>query len=75
MCDFAVSKAELLRDFDVTPGRLEALFQKAVGDFGDMVRATEDAFLIPDRAKPLTRMIARSFDAYDTAQARHSSAV
>jgi oxygen-independent coproporphyrinogen-3 oxidase len=75
MCDFAVSKAELLRDFDVTPARLDAMFQKAVGEFGDMVRVNEDAFLIPERARPLTRMIARAFDAYDTAQARHSSAV
>jgi len=75
MCDFAVSKAELLRDFDVTPARLETLLQKAVGEFGDMVRETDDAFLIPDRARPLTRMIARAFDAYDTVQARHSSAV
>lgn len=75
MCDFAVSKAELLRDFDVTPARLDAMFQKAVGDFGDMVRLTDEAFVIPDRAKPLTRMIARAFDAYDTAEARHSSAV
>jgi oxygen-independent coproporphyrinogen-3 oxidase len=75
MCDFAVSKAELLRDFDVTPARLEALFQMAAGAFGDMVRLTDEAFVIPDRAKPLTRMIARAFDAYDTAEARHSSAV
>jgi oxygen-independent coproporphyrinogen-3 oxidase len=75
MCDFAVSKAELLRDFDVTPARLDTMFQKAVGEFGDMVRVNEDAFLIPERARPLTRMIARAFDAYDTAQARHSSAV
>ncbi len=75
MCDFAVSRAELLRDFDVTPARLDAMFQKAVGEFGDMVRVTAEAFVIPDRAKPLTRMIARAFDAYDTAQARHSSAV
>ena len=75
MCDFAVSRAEILRDFDVTPARLDAMFQKAVAEFGDMVRITADAFVIPDRAKPLTRMIARAFDAYDTAQARHSSAV
>jgi oxygen-independent coproporphyrinogen III oxidase len=75
MCDFAVSRAELLRDFDVTPGRLEGLFQTAVDDFGSMVRVTEDSFLIPKHARPLTRMIARAFDAYDSAEARHSSAI
>lgn len=75
MCDFFVSRAELLRDFDVTPARIEALFQRAAEDFGDMVRVTEEGFLIPERARPLTRMIARAFDAYDSAKAKHSSAI
>ncbi len=75
MCDFRVSRAELLRDFAVTPARLEALFQQATSAFGDMVRVTVEGCSIPDRARPLTRMIARAFDAYDSAQARHSSAI
>jgi len=75
MCDFFVSRAELLRDFPVTPDRVEALFQRAVDEFGDMVRVTDEGFFIPDRAKPLTRMIARAFDAYDNAKAKHSSAI
>lgn len=75
MCDFFVSRAELLRDFDVTPARVEALFQRAAEEFGDMVRVTEEGFLIPERARPLTRMIARAFDAYDSAKAKHSSAI
>jgi oxygen-independent coproporphyrinogen-3 oxidase len=75
MCDFSVSRAELLRDFDVTPDRLETLFQRAVAEFGSMVRVTDEAFIIPERARPLTRMIARAFDAYDNAKARHSSAI
>lgn len=75
MCDFFVSRAELLQGFDVTPATLEAMFQRAAGEFGDMVRVTEEGFAIPERAKPLTRMIARAFDAYDHAKAKHSSAV
>jgi oxygen-independent coproporphyrinogen-3 oxidase len=75
MCDFAVSRAELLRDFAVTPARLDALLSRAVDAFGDMVRLTDEGLAIPVRARPLTRMIARVFDAYDTAQARHSSAI
>jgi oxygen-independent coproporphyrinogen III oxidase len=75
MCDFTVSRAELLRNFDVTPARLETLFQKAAAEFNGMVRVTDEGFVIPDRAKPLTRMIARAFDAYDSEKARHSSAV
>jgi oxygen-independent coproporphyrinogen III oxidase len=75
MCDFAVSRAELLRDFNVTPARLDALLQGAAAEFRGMVRLTDEAFVIPDRAKPLTRMIARAFDAYDSEKARHSSAI
>ena len=75
MCDFAVSRSELLRDFDVTPSRLETLFQTAAAEFRGMVRVTDEGFVIPDRAKPLTRMIARAFDAYDNDKARHSSAI
>ncbi len=75
MCDFVVSRSEILRDFDVTPARLETLFQDAAAEFSGMVRVTDEAFVIPDRAKPLTRMIARAFDAYDSDKARHSSAV
>lgn len=75
MCDFRVSRAELLAGFDTTPVRIEALFRAAAAGFGDMVRVTEDEFAIPERARPLTRLIARAFDAYDSAKALHSSAV
>ncbi|MBA3908436.1 MAG: oxygen-independent coproporphyrinogen III oxidase [Rhodobacter sp.] len=75
MCDFAVSRAELLANFDTTTDRIDALFQTAQAGFGSMLEETEDGLLIPERARPLTRMIARAFDAYDGAQARHSSAV
>ena len=75
MCDFFVSRAELLRDYDVTPAGVEALFQRAAREFGDMVQVSDEGFRIPDRARPLTRMIARAFDAYDHAKAKHSSAV
>ena len=75
MCDFRVSRDELLQDFDVSPARIESLFRSAAAEFGDMVRVAEDGFYIPERAHPLTRMIARAFDAYDSAKAKHSSAI
>ena len=75
MCDFAVQREELVSTFSVTDDRLQTLFQAAKATFGDMVQIGPDGLTIPDRARPLTRMIARAFDAYDTAQARHSSAV
>lgn len=75
MCDFAVRREELLANFATTDDRLDELFGAAKAVFGDMVRVTDEGFFIPERARPLTRMIARAFDAYDSAQARHSSAV
>ncbi|MBN8633095.1 MAG: oxygen-independent coproporphyrinogen III oxidase [Rhodobacterales bacterium] len=75
MCDFRVSRAELLAGFDTSPARIDALFHAAAAEFGDMVRVCEDGFTITDRARPLTRMIARAFDAYDSAKAKHSSAI
>jgi oxygen-independent coproporphyrinogen-3 oxidase len=75
MCDFAVQKDELLANFATTDARLDELFRAAKAAFGDMLRVTKDGVFIPENARPLTRMIARAFDAYDTAQARHSSAV
>lgn len=75
MCDFRVRRAELLADWGATPARIESLFQAAADEFGDMVQVTEDGLFIPPHARPLTRMIARAFDAYDSAKAKHSSAV
>jgi oxygen-independent coproporphyrinogen-3 oxidase len=75
MCDFAVSREELLASFATTEARLDTLFRAAQDTFGDMVRVTSEGLFIPERGRPLTRMIARAFDAYDSAQARHSSAV
>jgi oxygen-independent coproporphyrinogen-3 oxidase len=75
MCDFRVLRSELLAGFDTTPDRIETLFQSAAAAFGDMVRVTDEGFFIPERARPLTRMIARAFDAYDSAKAKHSAAI
>ena len=75
MCDFRVSRAELLAGFETTAERIDTLFAAAKADFDDMVRITEDGLSIPEPARPLTRMIARVFDAYDSAKAKHSSAI
>jgi oxygen-independent coproporphyrinogen III oxidase len=75
MCDFVVRREELLTGFATSEGKLEAMFQAARAVFGDMVSVTGDGFFIPERARPLTRMIARAFDAYDSAKVQHSSAI
>ncbi|WP_050524769.1 oxygen-independent coproporphyrinogen III oxidase [Pseudorhodobacter wandonensis] len=75
MCDFRIDRVELLRDFDVSAERLETLLQAAKTAFGDMVTLNDDGLTVPPHARPLTRMIARSFDEYDHAKAQHSAAV
>lgn len=75
MCDFRVARAELLRDFDTSADRVDELFRSAKTAFGDMVHVSEEGLFIPERARPLTRMIARTFDAYDSEKAKHSSAI
>jgi oxygen-independent coproporphyrinogen-3 oxidase len=75
MCDFRVSRAELLRDYDATPARLDSLFAAARDTFGSFLQVTPEGASIPAEGRPLTRMIAQAFDAYDQTKARHSAAV
>lgn len=75
MCDFRIDANEICRDFKVSAEQLRTLFDAAARDFGDMVNIVSGEFSIPERAKPLTRMIARAFDAYDLSKAGHSPAV
>ncbi len=75
MCDFHIARAEILRDFDIAPAALETMFQDAAAAFGGMVTVAADGLTIPPEARPLTRMVARSFDAYDQMKAQHSAAI
>jgi len=75
MCDFRVSRAELLDRFAISEADLEAMFRAAADHFGDMVRLDDFGLSIPERGRPLTRIIARMFDAYDLSKAGHSSAI
>jgi oxygen-independent coproporphyrinogen-3 oxidase len=75
MSDFHVSRAEILRDYQVSADRLESMFQTAAAAFPEMVILDNMGLTIPPHAKPLTRMIVRTFDAYDQSKAQHSSAV
>ena len=75
MCDFAVSRSELLRNFATTPARLDELFSAAAQAFDPFFRLTAEGAFITPEGRPLTRMIARAFDAYDQTKALHSAAV
>ena len=51
------------------------MFDAAQKVFGDMIEVSPKGLSIPEKGRPLTRMIARCFDAYDLSKAGHSSAI
>lgn len=75
MCDFHVSRAEILRDFGCSPARLDEVLRRAAEGFDGMVTLDARGLSIPPEARPLTRMVARAFDTYDQSKAQHSAAV
>jgi oxygen-independent coproporphyrinogen-3 oxidase len=75
MCDFRVNREELQRDFNADPAVVQAMFQAAMDTFGDMVHLDHTGLAIAKRGRPLTRLIARAFDAYDQSAAQHSTAI
>ncbi|MBR9764515.1 MAG: oxygen-independent coproporphyrinogen III oxidase [Rhodobacteraceae bacterium] len=75
MCDFRIRSAEITRDFGITGAELQGLFQEVAARFDGLVQVTEEGLFIPEEARPLTRLVARAFDAYDGSRARHSSAI
>ena len=75
MCDFRVDRAELTRDFGIPDQQLDQMFRSAAHAFDGWVDVDATGFSIPVKARPLTRMIARAFDAYDQTKAQHSAAI
>ena len=75
MCDFKVSAQELVRDYRANPVKLAEMFASCAAKFEDMVRVTTEGLEIPEKGRPLTRMIAQHFDAYELSKAGHSSAI
>ncbi len=75
MCDFRIDTGEITKNFGIAPNRLQAMFADANRQFDNLLEVTGDGLAIPRAARPLTRMVARAFDAYDLSQAGHSSAI
>jgi oxygen-independent coproporphyrinogen-3 oxidase len=75
MCDFATDDAELRETFQLSQAQLDALYAPARAEFAAMLEHNSNGLFIPEKARPLTRMIARAFDAYDLSKAGHSSAI
>ena len=56
-------------------GWLDGLLLAAASAFDGMVTLDDSGLTIPQIGRPLTRMVARMFDAYDHGKAKHSAAV
>ena len=75
MCDFRIRSAEIRQDFGLSDAALRSMFQEVAAQFDGLVQVTDEGLFIPEEARPLTRLVARAFDAYDGSRARHSSAI
>ncbi|WP_108885915.1 oxygen-independent coproporphyrinogen III oxidase [Pseudoprimorskyibacter insulae] len=75
MCDFAVSADEISNGFDLPKDQVAAMLRRANDEFDGLFVVDDWGLKIPEKARPLTRMVARHFDAYDLSKAGHSSAI
>ena len=75
MCDFRIDAAEIRSRFGIPAQQLGEMFRDADRAFEGMLHVSEQGLSIPPAVRPLTRLIARQFDAYDMSQQRHSSAI
>jgi len=51
------------------------MLNEANKSFGNRLKTSAEGLYIPEEMRPLTRLIARAFDAYDLSKAGHSSAI
>ena len=75
MCDFAINAQELQDRFGVKVKDLQTILRKTAQAFPGLLSLDHTGLYIPPEARPLTRMIARTFDDYDLSIAGHSSAI
>ena len=75
MCEFRIDAAEIRECFDISGDKLREMFAEADRAFPEMLAISEAGLAIKPEARPLTRIIARSLDAYDLSKAGHSSAI
>ena len=75
MCRFATDRVELQRAFGAQPDVLDRWFAGAEAEFAPFVTRVPGGIAIPREGRPLTRMIARHFDAYALDKAGHSPAI
>ncbi len=75
MCDFRIDVAEICGRFDIDRNTLMDMLGKTDQAFSGLLDLSENGLSIPMAIRPLTRIIARSLDAYDLSKAGHSPAI
>ncbi len=75
MCDFRLDRDALAQAFPSAASGLDAMIDDGARPFAGLLHRDAAGLSIPPAARPLTRMIARSFDAYEAAAGQHSVAV
>lgn len=75
MCDFQINSQEIIDAFGISQSQLQDVYRPLVEGFPDMLEVTPQGIFIPEKARPLTRMMARALDIYGLDKAGHSSAI
>ncbi len=75
MCDFRIDSAEICDSFGTSRAQLDSMYRRTAEAFPDMIRITPQGMEIVNEGRPLTRMIARSFDTYEMSESSHSAAI
>lgn len=75
LCDFRVNMDAISERFVVSKAHLDGLARSARAAFPAMLSYDGSVLSVLPEARPLARMIARHFDAYDMEEAGHSTAV
>ncbi|WP_397542523.1 oxygen-independent coproporphyrinogen III oxidase [Roseovarius salis] len=75
MCEFRVDAGDIAARFDIGRDEVMQMLRRTASAFEGTLEISEQGLSVPREARPLTRMIARSLDAYELDQNGHSSAI
>lgn len=74
LCQFQVRVSDICDNHDIHPTALIDRFEQVNARFENLLNVNEKGLIIPPESRPLTRMIAREFDAYSLSDTGHSYA-
>jgi oxygen-independent coproporphyrinogen-3 oxidase len=75
MCEFRIDRARIIQRLGYAPAALDGLLQTSFDAFKSVLVLDAEGLKLPPVARPLTRLIAQSLDAYVGTKAQHSAAI